>query len=271
MAPEHYENFPVASVLLPARLRPAVLAIYAFARCADDFADEGELPDAVRLEKLRDHLAQLERIEHGLPARTPLFENLQRAVRDHHLPLEPLRALLSAFSQDVTIKRYDNFDMLMAYCRRSADPVGHLLLHLFKTATEENMRRSNCICSSLQLINFLQDIAADYRIGRVYLPQDEMQRFAVTEQQLAAQDTSGAWWPLIKFQIDRARSMLYQGATLARALPGRIGLEMRMIVMGGDRILKKTEDCRGDVFAQRPLLKPLDWSVMLLRALLTFP
>jgi squalene synthase HpnC len=267
----HCENFPVASILLPARLRPAVLAIYAFARSADDIADEGNVPDALRLEQLDAYLAQLDRIEAKQPAHDELFAALNDVIHEHRLPLAPFRALISAFAQDVTVKRYARHQDVMSYCRRSADPVGQLLLYLFGAATEENLHRSDCICSSLQLINFLQDIEIDYRKGRIYLPQDEMRRFAVDEQQLARGDTTGAWWPLLRFQVQRARELLFQGAPLARALPGRMGLEIKMIVMGGERILKKIEQCRGDVFTHRPVLKSWDWPTMFLRALFAYP
>jgi squalene synthase HpnC len=267
----HYENFPVASVLLPTRLRPAVLAIYAFARSADDFADEGDLSDAERLARLDDYLDQLDRLEAGLPALSALFASLETVIRQYALPVDLFRDLISAFSQDVRIKRYGQYGELIAYCKRSANPVGRLMLHLYGAATAENLHRSDCICTSLQLINFLQDIAVDLGKNRIYLPLDEMQQFGVEEGRLLSRDATGPWWPLIEFQLERTQKMLLEGAPLARVLPGRIGLEIRMIVMGGDRILKKIRDSRGDVFSHRPVLTKWDWSAMLLRALFAYP
>lgn len=266
--PQHYENFPVASFLLPRRLRHPVSVIYTFAREADDFADEGELDNATRLALLDGFRTELDRIAAGLPPRQPLFDELAAIIARHGLPLQPFYDLLDAFSQDVTRKRYADFGEVMDYCRRSANPVGLLLLHLYGAATERNISYSNAICSSLQLINFLQDVAIDYHDkDRIYLPLDELAKYRVTEAQIARGDSSGMWKPLMQAQIERARQLLQAGAPLGRILQGRIGLEMRMIIMGGETILRKLHKSGGDVFAGRPVLKPGDWAYMLYRAL----
>jgi len=266
--PQHYENFPVASFLLPKRLRHPVSVIYAFAREADDFADEGKLDNATRLALLDGFRTELDRIAAGLPPQRPLFDELATITARHGLPLQPFYDLLDAFSQDVTKKRYADFGEVMDYCRRSANPVGLLLLHLYGAATERNISYSNAICSSLQLINFLQDVAIDYHDkDRIYLPQDELAKYRVTEAQIARGDSSGMWKPLMQAQIKRARQLLQAGAPLGRILQGRIGLEMRMIIMGGETILRKLHKSGGDVFAERPVLKPGDWVYMLYRAL----
>ena len=181
--------------------------------------------------------------------------------------MDAFRDLLSAFSQDVTKKRYADYGEVLDYCRRSANPVGRLLLILYGNATAQNLAYSDAVCSSLQLINFLQDIAIDYRKGRIYLPQDEMARFEVSERQIAAGDVGGNWPAFIAFQIGRARELLYAGAPLGRILKGRIGLEMRMIIAGGDRILTKIARVGGDVFRQRPVLRWFDWPLLLARSL----
>jgi squalene synthase HpnC len=268
MSAGHYENFPVASLLLPARLRRPVAVIYRFARSADDFADEGDLMPAARLALLDGCRAELDRIEAGRPPQAPLFDELRDVVAVHRLPLAPFRDLLDAFSQDVTKQRYASFAELMDYCRRSAAPVGRLMLHLYGKSDADNVAASDSICSALQLINFWQDVEVDFGKKRVYLPQDEMERFGVAEAQIAARDASGGWWNLMRFQIERARSILLSGAPLASRLPGRIGLEIRTVVQGGLRILEKLERVRGDVFRHRPVLKPLDWPLLLCRALL---
>jgi len=267
MAVNHYENFPVASLLLPSQFRHPVALIYRFAREADDFADEGDLPDHVRLQQLDGFRHELHRIEAGAPPDIPWFSELAQIVGERRLPVDAFRDLLSAFSQDVTKKRYADYGEVLDYCRRSANPVGHLLLILYGNATAQNLAYSDAVCSSLQLINFLQDIAIDYRKGRIYLPQDEMARFEVSERQIAAGDVGGNWPAFIAFQIGRARELLYAGAPLGRILKGRIGLEMRMIIAGGDRILTKIARVGGDVFRQRPVLRWFDWPLMLLRAL----
>jgi phytoene synthase len=178
-----------------------------------------------------------------------------------------LRDLLDAFAQDVTQKRYDDFAQLAAYCRRSANPVGRLLLHLFKRTTDSELRQSDAICSALQLINFWQDVAIDYsRDDRIYLPQDEMASHGVTVCHLAQKTCDAAWRSLMKLQVDRARALMLAGAPLGRALPGRIGLEIRATVQGGLRILDKIECANYDVFRHRPVLKAFDWPVLLLKA-----
>jgi squalene synthase HpnC len=263
MPVDHYENFPVASVLLPRRLRKPVAAIYHFARAADDIADEGELPNEERLKQLDEFRAELARIERNETPLTPLFQNLAAEIRQHALPMQPLHDLLDAFSQDVVKKRYANFDEVLDYCRRSANPVGNLLLHLYEEATPVNLAYSDSICTSLQLINFWQDVAKDHAIGRIYLPQDELAQYGVNAEQIAQGISDDAWRTLMKFQVDRARTMMLSGKPLGSILTGRIGLEMRIIIAGGLRILDKLENAQYDMFRHRPVLKPFDWVIML--------
>jgi phytoene synthase len=250
VAVAHYENFPVASLLLPARLRAPVEVIYRFARTADDLADEGDDSPARRLANLEAHRGEIERI-----------------AREHGLPRAPFADLLDAFTQDVTKTRYAHYAELLDYCRRSANPVGRLLLHLFKRTSETDLRRSDAICSALQMINFWQDVAIDYAKGRIYLPQDEMAQHGVSEAHLAAQRCDDAWRALMAFQVRRTRALMLAGAPLGRSLPGRIGLEIRATVQGGLRILEKIERAGYDVFRRRPVLGGLDWPLVLARAL----
>jgi phytoene synthase len=264
---DHYENFPVASWLLPRRLRGPVAVIYRFARSADDFADEGTLPAAERLARLDSYRAELDRLERGHPTSLALFEDVAAIVRAHGLPLGLFRDLLDAFSQDVTKKRYANFAEVLDYCRRSANPVGRLLLHLFKQTSESGLRLSDSICSALQLINFWQDIELDFAKGRIYLPQDEMARHGVGEAHIADRRCDAAWRALMAFQVQRARQMLLAGEPLGRSLPGRVGLEIRATVQGGLRILEKIERADYDVWRHRPVLTAPDWPLLLARAL----
>ncbi len=266
-AVDHYENFPVASWLLPSRLRGPVRLVYAFARQADDFADEGDDTPQQRLDRLASLERELDAIEHGQPARLPLFQLLAPVIRERRMPIQPFRELLSAFVQDVTKTRYEDFAEVMSYCRRSANPVGRLLLHLFGETDTRSLAYSDGICSALQLINFLQDIAIDYAKGRIYLPADELRRYSIAEAQIAAGDTGGRWAPFMRFQIERARRMLQAGAPLGRVLRGRVGFELRTIVLGGERILAKLYHSNGDVFGHRPILDKRDWLQMLARAL----
>jgi phytoene synthase len=266
MSVNHYENFPVASILMPKRLRRPVAAIYHFARAADDIADEGDLPNEERLRQLGEFRAELARIEKNETPLTPLFRNLAAEIGQHALPMQPFYDLLDAFSQDVVQKRYADFDELLDYCRRSANPVGTLLLHLYGEATPVNIKYSDAICTSLQLINFWQDVAKDYAIGRIYLPLDELAQYGVSEAQIAAGQVDENWRTLMRFQVGRARAMMLSGAPLGSILTGRIGLEMRMIIAGGLRILDKLEAVQFDMFNRRPVLKPYDWVIMLLKS-----
>ena len=266
MAIDHYENFPVASLLLPKALRSPIEIIYRFARSADDFADEGDHPDDVRLARLNGYRAELDRIATGDVPQAGLFHDVAAIVRQHGLPLSLFHDLLSAFSQDVTKKRYADFSELVDYCRRSANPVGRLLLHLFKRTSERDLAGSDAVCTALQLINFWQDVELDFAKGRVYLPQDEMARHGVSERHIAEQRCDAAWQSLLRFQTQRSREMILRGQPLARSLPGRIGLEIRTTIQGGLRILEKIERANCDVFRRRPVLRAFDWPMLLARA-----
>ena len=266
MSVNHYENFPVASILMPKRLRKPVAAIYHFARAADDIADEGTLSDQERLRQLDEFRDELARIAADETPLTPLFKNLAVEVRQHALPMQPFYDLLDAFSQDVVKKRYTNFNDLLGYCCRSANPVGTLLLHLYHEATPQNLCYSDAICTSLQLINFWQDVAKDYAIRRIYLPLDELAQYGVSETQIAQGISDDAWRKLMQFQTARARALMLTGKPLGSVLTGRIGLEMRMIIAGGLRILDKLESAQYDMFRHRPVLRPYDWIIMLARS-----
>jgi squalene synthase HpnC len=267
MSVDHYENFPVASVLMPRRLRPAVEAIYAFARSADDIADEGDATPEQRLAGLTAYEEALGRIERAEGGHEPMFERLAGAIEHHRLPMRPFYDLLSAFKQDVTVTRYQDYATLLDYCARSANPVGLLMLHLYGAADEENIRQSNAICSALQVINFLQDVAIDEHKERIYLPMEDLARYALSPAHLARPDNRAKWRAMMKFQVDRARALMLEGAPLACRLKGRIGLELRMVVQGGLRILEAIEEVEYDVFLRRPKLEKRDWFKVFWRAL----
>ena len=266
METDHYENFPVASILMPQRFRRPVGLIYRFAREADDFADEGDFPPAERLARLDSFNHELDRIEASQLPRIAWFADLASIIHKHRLPIQLFRDLLSAFSQDVVKERYTDYAQVLDYCRRSANPVGRLLLVLYGQATVPNNAWGDAICSSLQLINFWQDVAIDYKKNRIYFPQDEMTHYGISETQIARGDTGGRWHEFMNFQVTRTRQYLLSGAPLGRVLKGRLGLEMRMIIQGGDRILGKIENVNYDVFRRRPVLKPHDWLLMLARS-----
>jgi len=258
----HYENFPVASRLTPAPLRPAVVAIYAFARAADDIADEGDDPPAARLAKLDLYATMLDRIQRGeAPADAP-FAALAAAIGRHALPLQPFRDLLSAFRQDVIGPRYTEFAQVLDYCSRSANPIGRLLLRLYRADDLEHCRRADAICTGLQLTNFWQDVALDWRKGRVYLPAEDLARFGVAESQIGEGRCDARWSRLMAFEVARARTLLDAGRPLVRALPLRLALELKLVIAGGLRILAAIDAVQGDVFRHRPRLSGRDWAVM---------
>ena len=259
---DHYENFPVASWLLPAHLRKPIEAIYAFARSADDFADEGSFSPAERLQLLNGYSAQLKVIAAGNDSEVALFKQLARVIAEHSLPISLFEDLLDAFKQDVTKFRYETYAELLDYCRRSANPIGRMLLHLYRKTSPENLAWSDQICTALQLINHWQDVAVDFAkpvCGRVYIPQEDLSTFGLSDADIAGETNSDGWKQLMKFECNRARTLLNSGNPLCKALPGRIGAELRTIVAGGRAILDKIEGVDGDVFRRRPQLTKWDW------------
>jgi squalene synthase HpnC len=268
MQVDHYENFPVASIALPRRYRAPVRWVYHFARSADDLADEGDATADERLARLGEYRALLMAIGCGETPDHPILGPLAGVIRQHDIPLALFSDLLSAYEQDVTVTRYATYAELADYCRRSANPVGRILLHLFGEATPRQLAWSDGICTALQLINFWQDVRVDWRKGRVYIPQEDLARFGVTEAQIDTGRADGRWQALMQFEVQRAWRMLQAGAPLGLALPGRLGLEIRLIVLGGECVLRKIHAARGDVLTRRPVVDWRDWLRVLPRALL---
>jgi squalene synthase HpnC len=264
---EHAENFPVASWLMPARLRPAIVAIYRFARYADDVADEGDAAPALRLAELAALREDLARARIGAEPEAPVVAALVPHVREHRLDWSRFEALLSAFEQDVTVHRYADADALADYCRRSADPVGQLVLALGGRLDATNRVLSDRICSALQLINFLQDAAIDAARGRIYLPLDALSRHGSDEgavmRALAARRADAPLRACIAAEAGRAGTMLAGGAPLAARVGGRLGWELRAVVAGGATLLAKLAAGGHDPFAARPALGTRDAPALL--------
>lgn len=272
---DHYENFPVASLLLPRHLRQPVGAIYRFARSADDIADEGIAPAQERLAQLQAYEAALTDIAAGrpiVPELAPVFEPLRLEHERIGLPLEPCHALLSAFMQDVHQTRYATYTDLIDYCQRSANPVGHLMLFLFNASTPETLRMSDAICTALQLTNHWQDVAIDAakQPARIYLPQDELALWGYNDSDIL----TGAvmrreplrWAEFMAFQTARVRDLFDTGAALPTLLgrqSWRIGQELRLTVAGGRRILGRIDAVDGDIYNHRPSLSWRDWLPLL--------
>ena len=270
----HYENFPVASVLCPPRLRPPIAAIYHFARTADDIADEGDAPAQQRLEQLAAMHDDLLAVAAGQPhsGRWPqVFGPLATMIRAFELPVPLLADLLDAFTQDVIKTRhqagYADQAELLDYCRRSANPVGRLLLHLYGVREEAALRMSDNICTALQLINFWQDLSLDIPRGRHYLPAQDCAAQGVTFEDLKTLRQSPNASRLIADQVQLARARMQRGAPLVHRVPGRAGWELRLVVQGGLRILDKIEALNFATLQTRPRLGPLDIVVMGWRSL----
>ena len=265
---DHYENFPVASFLCPPALRPAIMAIYWFARTADDLADEGDALPAQRLADLADYRADLAACLAGQASgRWPqVFSRLQPVIAQFALPIDLLTDLLSAFEQDVVKTRYASQTELLDYCRRSANPIGRLLLHLYQVTDAESLEQSDCICTALQLVNFWQDLGVDIPRGRIYLPADGFAQYQVDEAQLLRLDVNPATTALIAANVAWAQALMLQGAPLVKKVPGRAGWELRLVVQGGLRIVDKIEQLGFATLRQRPKLNAWDAAVMLWRA-----
>lgn len=275
-AASHYENFPVASMFLPKQLRQPIALIYSFARQADDFADEGDLSQEQRLSLLNNFRDELDLVQAYIKPKTDFFAALAQMTKLQKLPLAPFYDLLDAFSQDVTKTRYLNYDEVLDYCRRSANPIGRLLLHLYHADTPKNIELSDNICTALQIINFLQDIAIDFKKNegkqRIYMCQDELAKFGITELQInayvnAEQAIDSRWQQFMQFNLQRANALLLSGKPLGGILKGRIGFEMRMIIAGGERIIARINKVNGDIFNHRPELNHWDWVLIFLKAL----
>lgn len=263
----HYENFPVASFILPKRLRQPISVIYAFARTADDFADEGDDDAETRLTKLQHYDDYLDAIARGDSIDNPIFIALADVIEKHHLPLDLFHDLLTAFRLDVSKTRFADINEVWDYCRYSANPVGRLLLHLMDAATPQNLAQSDAVCSALQLINFLQDIEQDFvENHRIYLPQAELKRFGVGEEHFRDKRSDAAFAELIQQQIAYARERMLFGKPLGRAVNGRFGFQLRLMINGGLRVLELLERQQGDLFS-RPRLSKADWLAMVLRSL----
>ena len=262
----HYENFPVASSLLPRKLRRPISAIYAFARTADDYADEGEISNEQRLTALQTYLEKLEFMLSGKIPDDPVFIALSDTISNFQLTSNHFTDLLDAFRQDVSKTRYANFDEVLSYCRRSANPVGRLLLQLVKIDAPKSLQYSDSICTALQLINFYQDIGQDYdENDRIYIAENEMRAANISEQHFANRLNDVAFKDFMTAQICRADTMLISGYPLCSQIGGRLGLELKLTIHAAHLVAEKML-IANNVF-KRPRLDRLDWPKLILRVL----
>ncbi|MFM0173885.1 squalene synthase HpnC [Paraburkholderia sediminicola] len=264
---DQYENFPVASMLLPKALRAPIGIIYQVVRTAGDIADEGDWSATERHARLADFRAGLDAVaeRRAAPVHPLLFGKLAGVVAQYKLPLAPFYDLLHACGQDIDTSRYADRAALLDYCRHSANPLGHLMLHLIGAATPENLADADAICTASQLISFWLDVSADWKKDRVYLPLADMRRFNVTEAHIAHGVADEDWRALMAHEVAFVRETLVRGAPLALRIPGRLGIELCGAVHGGLRFLERIEKAGYDVFHERPVLNTFDWCVVAAR------
>ena len=258
IARHHYENFPVASWLLPAPMRPHIAAVYAFARAADDFADEPGRTDDERLRLLDGWQAQLHRAARGESPEDLVFTALRHTIRTRSLPVQLFDDLLSAFRQDVTVHRYETWADVLDYCRRSANPVGRLVLRIAGVDRPEADRASDALCTALQLTNFWQDFGADWNNGRLYIPREELAKHGAVESDLASGRMTAEWKSALAGSVDVTRGLFEAGRPVTTFVKGRLRYELRATWLGGRRVLDKVQSSGFDTFHQRPALGGVD-------------
>jgi len=261
----HYENFPVVSFLIPKRIRKDVAIIYWFARTADDIADEGSACADERIKKLNLFEERLTELLNG-NFETPNESALYHTIDSNNLSPEHFYNLLKAFRQDITKSRFNNFEELIAYCSNSANPVGRLILELNNIRDADAFNYSDKICTALQLTNFWQDAAIDYKKGRIYFPQDEMQKFGVVEKMFEFKENNLKLKSLLKYNVDRTRQLFSEGKKLSAFLSGRLKYEIKWTVLGGEKILEKIETNGYNILLNRPKLDKKDFIALLLKS-----
>lgn len=263
---DHYENFPVASFLIPTNYRKDIAIVYWFARTADDIADEGEISNEIRIDKLNEFELDFIKALKGNFSNTN-FKVLSETIKKRNLSERNFSDLLSAFKQDVIKKRYDNFDEALDYCKRSANPIGRILLELFKVYDKNAIICSDKICTALQLTNFYQDTKIDFEKGRIYYPLDEIKLFSVTEKMFELNENNTNIKALVKHNVDRAQSLFDEGKNLLNYLNGRFKVEIKWTIAGGEMILEKIRKNDYNVFINRPKLNKMDFILLFIKSI----
>jgi squalene synthase HpnC len=264
-AKNHYENFPVVSFLIPKKLQKHVAIIYWFARTADDFADEGELNSEERLKKINDFEEELNSTLEGNP-KNEFQSALAKTIKDKNLTPQLFYDLLKAFKQDVIKKRYRDFNEVLEYCKNSANPVGRLILELFDIRNEKAFQYSDKICTALQLTNFYQDTIIDYKKGRIYFPEEEMQKFSVSPKSFELRENNINLKQLVKFNVERTVALFDEGKNLLDHLQGRLKFEIKWTILGGKAILDKIKKQDYNVLHYSPELSKTDFIRLFFRA-----
>jgi squalene synthase HpnC len=265
LAKTHYENFPVVSLIVPARLKKHIAIVYWFARTADDFSDERNLSDTERLEKLDNFETRLKSLITG-KTENNLEAALSSTINSKNLNPDNFFNLLKAFKQDVVKKRYQNFNEVLAYCSNSANPIGRILLELFDIRNEKAIYFSDKICTALQITNFIQDTKIDYQKGRIYYPKDEMEQFQVEEKMFEMNRINLNLKQLIEFSVNRVQEFFDEGKGLLEFLSGRFKYEIAWTINGGEEILRKIRGADFDVLSIRQYLTKFDYMKLFLKS-----
>ena len=265
-AKTHYENFPVVSFFIPKKLQKHVAVIYWFARTADDYADEGELSSEERLKKLNDLEEELKSALNGNP-NNEFIAALTKTIKDKNLTPQLFYDLLKAFKQDVVKKRYKDFNEVLEYCKNSANPVGRLILELFDIRNKEASLYSDKICTALQLTNFYQDTIIDYKKGRIYFPEEEMQKFSVSQKSFELKENNSNLKSLVKFNVERTRVLFEEGKNLLNYLQGRLKFEIKWTILGGEAILERIRSQDYNILNSRPKLSKADFIWLFFKAI----
>ncbi len=268
LAKTHYENFPVGSLLLPKELKRAIHLVYAFARVADDIADEGNDTQEIRLAHLDEWENQLKRAFAG-EKDDPFFKELAETSTKYAIPPLLFYDLIDAFRMDARGTKYKTFDDVLLYCRHSANPIGRILLYLLDCVTDETCWESDSLCTALQLTNFWQDLSIDIERNRLYIPSDDMERFGLTAEELINARGTGSVQALLKFEVGRTRNFFLAGKPLLHSIDKRFSFELRLTYNGGMRILEKVESLKDNILGRRPTLSKFDWFSIVARSLVS--
>ncbi|MCX6149749.1 MAG: squalene synthase HpnC [Ignavibacteriales bacterium] len=268
-ATTHYENFPVISFLVPKNLRKHIAVIYKFARQADDIADEGNFSEDDRLAKLNLYESEFNFALKGKFS-LPFWKALTATINDMKLSPVHFTNLIKAFKQDLTKKRYKDFQEVLDYCKYSANPVGRLILELFNIRNDKLFGYSDSICTALQLTNFLQDLSIDYQKGRIYIPEDELAAYYITEKEFVLREGNSKFIALIKFQVQRILNLFTDGYSLIHYLPKRLKYEIGCTILGGEKILEKIVEFDYNVLNIRPVLTKFDYMKIFISSLKRF-
>jgi squalene synthase HpnC len=263
----HYENFPVVSLFLPKRLRKHIAVVYQFARQADDLADEGNINCELRIANLELYEKSFKKCLAGN------YENffwhaLQNTILGFNLTPQYFLDLLSAFKQDVVKNRYNSFSEILNYCERSANPVGRIILEFFDIRDELSINYSDAVCTALQLTNFYQDVSIDIEKGRVYIPLDEVEKFGVGLNQFELKKNNANFEKLLKFQVERTKDIFLVGHKLVERLPGQLRPQIKMTILGGEKILEKIEKLNYNVLNFRPKLSKQDYLKLFMKTVI---